>query len=140
MKKRTLLMIDAIINLVLGLLLLVFPAVLVSFLGIPSSANRFYPSILGAVLVGIGVALLQETRNDDSRRAVGLGLAGAVSINLCAGCALAVWLLVGGLNLPYRGAVFLWLLVALLIGISSAELIAAARQRSRDRLSNPPCS
>ena len=136
MERSHLLLIDAIINLVLGVLLLVFPSFLVRDLGIPPSTNGFYPSILGAVLFGIGVALLQEVRNTDSRRAVGLGLVGALSINLCGGVALAGWLLVGGLILPHRGVIFLWCLVALLVGISGAELVAATRRKTRGGPSN----
>jgi hypothetical protein len=125
MKQDALLTIDALINLILGLLLLFFPASLVQFLGIPP-APRFYPSILGAVLFGIGLALFIE-RGFKGRRGSGLGLDGAVAINICGGLALATWLILGDLALPPRGALFLWILVLLLLGISAAELIAKRR-------------
>jgi hypothetical protein len=76
--------------------------------------------LLGGVLIGIGIALLIER----SRGRSGLGLAGAISINLCAGLVLAGWLLFGSLDLPLRGQLFLWLLVVLLVGISGVELRA----------------
>lgn len=57
-----------------------------------------YPSILGAVLVGIGVALLIQNKSES-----GLSLAGAVAINLCGGIVLAFWLSFGFLALPTRG-------------------------------------
>lgn len=133
MWRRQLLVIDAGVNLFLGGLLLVFPAAVVTFLGVPPSDNRFYPSLLGAVLSGIGVALLQESRSPDSSPATGLGLRGAVTINLCAGFVLAGWLLIGSLNLPVRGVAFLWFLVVLLIGISGLELVVAARLETRNR-------
>ena len=57
-----LLLADATINLILGGLLLLFPERIVAFLGLPSPQTGFYRSILGAVLVGIGVALLIEWR------------------------------------------------------------------------------
>jgi hypothetical protein len=55
--RTTILSIDGAINLVLGLLLVVFPERLVDLLGIPSSDSAFYPNILGGVLFGIGIAL-----------------------------------------------------------------------------------
>ena len=60
MRTSALLVVDAIINLLLGLVLLFFPASVVAFLGVPRSENAFYPSMLGAVLAGIGVALLAD--------------------------------------------------------------------------------
>jgi hypothetical protein len=53
---------------------------------------------------------------------VGLGLGGAIAINLCRGGVLALWLIFGNLNLPIKGHVILWILVILLAGISSIEL------------------
>jgi hypothetical protein len=123
-----LLVIDAVINLLLGALLLWFPDWLVAALGVPPAGSRFYPGILGAVLVGIGIALLVEwSRRGD--RMVGLGLGGAISINLTGGVVLAVWLLFGRLDLPLRGWVFLWALVLLLVGLSTCELAAALAER-----------
>jgi len=60
MKRRTLLGLDAAVNLLLGGLLVTFPARLVILLGVPSSDTHFYPNVLGAVLVSIGLALLVE--------------------------------------------------------------------------------
>jgi hypothetical protein len=127
MSSSTLLTVDAAINLVLGVLLVLFPAGLVAALGIPHAEMTFYPSMLGAVLCGIGIALLIER----VRGASGLGLAGAVSINLTAGLVLAGWLIWGALALPTRGRVVLWSLVAVLVGISTLELGAAARGRGK---------
>ena len=56
--KDLLLMIDAIINLILGAVLLFVPRLTIEFLGLPAENTYFYPSILGAVLFGIGIALL----------------------------------------------------------------------------------
>lgn len=128
MRSRNLLLrIDAAINLLLGVLLLFFPERLVEALGIPATEQSFYPSILGAVLFGIGVALLLQQKGG------GLGLAGAVAINLCGGLALACWLLFGGLALPTRGVVFLWALVGVLVGLSTVELAThAGRGAARD--------
>lgn len=122
--QRFWLLLDAVINLLLGLLLLRFPPALVALLGIPTAESSFYPSILGAILFGIGVSLLLERS-----RGGGLALAGAVSINLCGGAVLALWLLFGRLQLPYRGYALLWGLVAILVGISAFEILARYRQR-----------
>jgi len=128
MRSSVLLVVDAVINLALGALLVVFPAEFVSTLGVPGSEVAFYPSILGAVLFGIGIALLIERL----RGSGGLGLLGAISINLSGGVALAAWLIWGSLALPLRGRVVLWTLVLLLVGVSSFELMAlGSRERAR---------
>jgi len=120
MNRSTLLKTDAAINLILGILLMAFPAGLVRALGVPPANPSFYPTILGGVLFGIGLALLVECYRKSSRFA-GLGLGGAIAINLCGGFVLAAWLLSDKLNLPLRGTILLWFLVLLLVGISLLE-------------------
>jgi len=119
--RKTLLIIDGLVNLALGIVLLLFPSSLVAYLGIPGAENSFYPNILGGVLFGIAMALFLESQST-AKKTTGLGLLGAVVINLCAGLVLGAWLLWGDLELPVRGTVFLWSLVILLVGISSIEL------------------
>jgi hypothetical protein len=94
---------------------------LVEFLGVPE-APGFYPNLLGEVLIGIGIALFIEKGTQQGNRS-GLGLKGAIAINLCAGFVLAGWLIFGNLEIPPRGYAFLWVLVIVLLGISSAELV-----------------
>ena len=120
---RFILLIDAIINLALGVLLIFFPSFLVAALGVPKSECAFYPSILGAVLFGIGIALLVERSSGG-----GLGLAGAVSINLCGGIVLGLWLVLGDLQLPFRGFALLWGLVVILVGVSAFEILTPRRE------------
>ena len=127
MQSSSLLTADAIINLALGVLLIVFPSGIVSALGIPAAEISFYPSILGAVLFGIGIALLIERVQGSA----GLGLHGAISINLSGGLVLAAWLVSGALSLPVRGQILLWALVVVLVGISALELTAQRRHRRR---------
>ena len=117
--------IDGIINVALGMLLVVFPAPLVNALGIPE-APGFYPNILGGVLIGIGIALFIE-RGNQGQHSSGLGLNGAIAINLCGGIVLARWLMFGDLSIPLRGYLIMWGLVILLLGISIAELFAKTR-------------
>jgi len=122
------LIIDAAINLALGLGLLFFPDAVVELLGIPRAESAFYASILGAVLIGIALALVIELRRN-GRKMFGLGLGGAVAINLCGGLALAVWLISGELIIPWRGRIFLWTLVFILLAVSGAELLVQSRKK-----------
>jgi hypothetical protein len=121
MTRSVVLLADAAINFILGLLLMFFSQGMIQLLGLPVAMNSFYPSILGAVLTGIGAALLVECFGHIQGLA-GLGLGGAIAINLCGGIVLAWWLVFGGLDISIGGRVFLWALVAVLIGISSVEL------------------
>jgi MFS family permease len=123
-KRSKLLLLDALINIVLGLLLATFPSWVVQLLGVPATDTRFYTSILGAVLLGIGLALLIEFFRKPSQ-AAGLGLSGAIAINLCGAVFLAGWLLCGTLDIPLRGRVFLWAVAIALVAISGGEWLLA---------------
>ncbi|MFC2137448.1 hypothetical protein ACFLTE_04670, partial [Bacteroidota bacterium] len=117
-------------NFILGILLLFFSKGIIHFLGVPNTDQYFYPNILGAVLFGIGIALLIEHFKKTSGL-TGLGLGGAVIINMCGGIVLALWLLFGHLNLPLKGKIFLWLLVFILIIVSSVEFFIYQNKRNR---------
>jgi hypothetical protein len=54
---RVLLWIDGSVNLLPGLLLLLFPAGTLLVFGLPPTDTFFYTGILGAVFFGIGVTL-----------------------------------------------------------------------------------
>ena len=119
--RTTLLRVDGAINLVLGVLLAAFPEGLVETLGVPPTEDRFYPTVLGAVLFGIGIALLLEAGRLPGG-IMGLGLGGAIAINLTAAIALILWIILGDLEIPTRGQVLLGVLSAGLVAISSFEL------------------
>jgi len=125
MKKEheVLLTIDGIINLMLGILLLLFPVGMAEMLGVPKSSLNFYPTILGAVIFGIGVALLIE-RYGFSRNIRGLGLGGAIAINLCGAIALLMWLLCCPLHIPLRGYVILWSIAVVVLVVGIVEILA----------------
>jgi len=130
MTRRLLLAVDAAINLALGALLVLawpYEGALTRAFGVPPAEPPFYASILGAVLFGIGIALLLEMRSASQRAASGLGLGGAIAINLCGGIVLGAWLIFGELDLPLRGWVFLGVLDAALVAISTVELVAHVR-------------
>ena len=120
MKGKSILLLDAMINLILGVLLIFYSENLATFLGVPYSLNHFYPTMLGAIFIGITIALFIEFFRK-TQTLVGLGLAGAIAINLCGGIALVLWLIFGNLQIPIKGQIFLWILVIFLVGISSIE-------------------
>jgi hypothetical protein len=123
MNRRTTLSIDALINLILAILLLLFSPKMANFFGIPYASNNFYPNILGAVLFGITIALIIEAfRNPANNNKIGLGLIGAICINLSGGFVLLLWLVFGNMSLPLKGNIFLWTLDLILLLISAIEL------------------
>lgn len=127
-KTQFLLALDAIINLILGIILLLYPIGIHSQLGLPEPTSYFYTSILGGVIFGIGLALLLEWRYGQTIR--GLGLAGAIAINLCGGGALLLWLTRHGLSLPRQGLILLWLVDILVLGIGILELVSGSWKSS----------
>ncbi len=129
MTNNKLLELDGIGNILLGLPLLLFPEFVSEFLGLPAE-SVFYPTILGAVFIGIGVALLLERFKPSLG---GLGLGGAMSINLTFGIVLTGWLVLTEVELPLRGSLVLWILAVLLVGISLAEWLASAPMRNASR-------
>ena len=120
-KQKTLLIIDGIVNLILGFLLLLFPFGIAELLGVPVPDRNFYPTILGAVIFGIGIALLIQVYGA-SRGVRGLGLGGAIAINMCGATALLVWLLVTPLGIPTRGYIILWGIALIVFLIGFVEL------------------
>jgi len=128
--RGVLLVIDGIINMVLGVMLIVIPSEVVRVLGIPEVGSLFYANLLGGVLFGIGIALLLE-RARPPLRIVGLGLGGAISINLCGGFVLAMWLASGRLSPSMFGILALWALVLVLIGLSLIELYSHLKNISK---------
>jgi len=105
-KNKTLLMVDAVVNLVLGVILLLFPTGVVELIGLPPTSTNFYASILGAVLFGIGLALLMECYGTPYKIR-GLGLDGAIAINFCGAGVLFLWLLFIPFDIPVRGKIIL---------------------------------
>ena len=126
--RLRLLGVDSIINLVLGAALLTLPQATITFFGLPATDTAFYVSLLGAILLGIGVALWIERKNDSNWR--GLGLLGAVVINLLGGGTVFVWLVIDPFVMPLRGYLVLWLIVFLVLGTAAIELLALRQRRA----------
>jgi hypothetical protein len=126
MKQNVLLLADGVVNLLLGLALVVFPIRLAALLGIPTPDTAFYPSLLGAVLFGIGIALLVE-RSRQTNGLIGLGLGGAIAINICGSLVLAYWLISGELAVTTPGSIILWAIVIIVFGLAVLEAMVYRR-------------
>ncbi len=132
MSERFTLTVDGAIDLALGILLLLFPRGVLTILAMPLAASAFYPSILGAVLVGIGLALLLQRFGEDSGVA-GLGMEGAIVINVCGAGALVLWLIGGTLDIPRRGYAFLWVIALTVLGVAVVEIVLRILRRGKAR-------
>jgi hypothetical protein len=124
-EHRLLLAVDAVVNLLLGIALLLFPAGVQRMLGLPPVDTFFYVTILGGVIFGIGAALGLEWWGAP-RGLRGLGLGGAIAINVSGASVLLFWLASGRLILPLRGRVVLWIVALTVLGIGVAEMAARA--------------
>jgi hypothetical protein len=121
--RNYLLIVDGLVNLLLGVLLLSFPLGIATILGVPVPIINFYPLLLGAVLFGIGIALLIEFYGDQYGLR-GLGIAGAIAINFCGATILIIWLLFSSVNLPLRGHIILWTIAIVVLTIGIIELLS----------------
>lgn len=130
MKRSIILLVDAVINFTLGVFLLFFPKNFIEVLGLPKTDMSFYPNILGAVLLGISIALLIENYKKQ-KTITGLGFVGAVVINMCGGIVLAFWLIFGSLDIPLRGYIILWSLVIILVILSSVEFGISIKKKRK---------
>jgi uncharacterized membrane protein len=127
MKEELVLTIDAAVNLALGVVLAIFPRAFARLVGAPIPSTSFYASILAGVLIGVGLALLLQ-RFRGRFHVTGLGIEGAIAINLCGGVVLVAWLTTGGLSVATRGLVFLWAVAILVLGIGATEIVLRVRQ------------
>ena len=121
LNNKMLLLIDGIVNLFFGLLLLLFPIGVIDFLGLPQTNTNFYASILGAVIIGIGLALLFELAGH-AKGFRGLGLGGAILINMIGSLVLFFWLIFGSLDIPLKGRMVLWAVGVIVFSIGIVEL------------------
>jgi len=132
MKEPILLFLNALINLALGILLILFPYELMNALGIPIPKNTFYVILLGTALVGIGLALLVE-RFRSALGLTGLGLTGAMLVNTSVATALTLCLIYGDLDIPRNGYIVLWGIVGLFGAFVFLELAEIIRLKNIER-------
>ena len=52
--RETILWFDGLITFLVGLFFVVYPTYWLEFFGLPQTPDRFYPNLLGGLLVGIG--------------------------------------------------------------------------------------
>gem|GEM_PF-796907 len=102
-----------------GLLLILIPGLTIKLLGLPRTANRFWPRMLGAILIGLAIASLLE---GSLQAKSGLGLAGSIAINLSGIAVLGSLLILGRTTTAKRGRLVLWLVVAGLIVLACSNL------------------
>lgn len=121
--SQQLLWIEACLKLAGGLALVIAPHTLARLVGLPASGHRFWPRLLGAVLLGLAVASLIEGRSPGSG---GLGLAGSIAVNLAGAAMIAALLILGRAADTRRGRLLLALVAALLVLLSLIEIAAAA--------------
>ena len=116
---QQLLTVEILLKLAGGLALVLAPLSTIKLLGLPRTDSGFWPRLLGAVLIGMAMALYLEGRGPGSQ---GLGLSGCVIVNFS-----AVSILGGSLALEAgpssaRGRVAVWALVVLLVCLSLLEI------------------
>ena len=116
------LLLETTIKLATGLLLVAAPLSTLRLLGLARPPSGFWPRLTGAVLLGLAAATFIEIRLPGSR---GLGLYGAIAINLIAAGAIMGALIMGGGAPTRRGRIVLWLAVGLLMTLSLAEIAQA---------------
>lgn len=122
MVTMLLLLANALLLLSMGAILAVLPATSVLALGLPAGQPAFYRRLLGAVLVGVGLALMMRVLPTGLG---GLGSHGAIVINLSVALTLAALLLTGVGRSSSQGKRLPWLLVIVLLGLSALEVILA---------------
>lgn len=119
--SEQLLWIEACLKLGSGVALVATPRTLARLFGLPSANQPFWPRLLGALLMGLGVASLLEVRMQG-----GLGLAGSIAVNLAGAAMIGALLFLGRAGRTMRGRLLLWLAVAALVILSLVEIAYAA--------------
>ena len=115
---QQLLWLETLLKLVPGLLLALAPLTTLRILGLPRPDTGFWPRLTGALLVGIAGALVIEGTHSGH----GLGLAGAIVINLSGASVLATLLVLERGPTSTRGRSVVWALTCTLVILSVFEI------------------
>jgi hypothetical protein len=113
-----LLWIETLTKFVPGALLVLAPLATLRVLGLPRPDTGFWPRLAGVLLVGIAGALFLE----GTSRGHGLGLAGAIIVNLSGASLLAALLVLEAGPAYTRGRTAVWLVVCALVTLSVFEI------------------
>ena len=107
----------------LGLVLIFLPLTAARLAGLPHGNTAFWPRLFGAALLGIAGAFAVEGYNlaGGPIEAKGLGLGGAVIINLTAILSLFGTLIFSAVA-TWRGKVLIWLMIILLLFLTLFEI------------------
>ncbi|WP_420998003.1 hypothetical protein ACKI2N_010395 [Cupriavidus sp. 30B13] len=128
---RAVLFLDALLQLLLGIVLLLSPfTTLYSALQLPQPQPPLYGQLLGVALIGLALLLWQATINGQLTVAVARTVG---QVNLVSAVLIVAWMLM--LDLPVQGAGKIWLpvLAAVLAFFAAVQLPAAKRVRVRER-------
>ncbi len=110
----------------IGIILLLAPITLARIAGLPHGNTSLWPRLFGATLVGIAAAFAVEGYNqiNEPLIAKGIGLAGAVVINLTAILALLSVLIFKGVS-SKRAYALIWVSILVLLGLMLFEIAHA---------------
>lgn len=128
---RAVLFLDAVLDLLLGILLLMSPVTtLYAALQLPQPQPALYGQMLGVGMLGLAWLLTQATINGQLTVAVARTVG---QVNLVSAILIVVWTLF--LDLPVQGAGKIWLLAlaAVLAFFATVQIPAAKRVRRRER-------
>lgn len=128
---RAVLFLDAVLDLLLGILLLMSPVTtLYAALQLPQPQPALYGQMLGVGMLGLAWLLTQATINGQLTVAVARTVG---QVNLVSAILIVVWTLF--LDLPVQGAGKIWLLAlaAVLAFFAAVQIPAAKRVRRRER-------
>lgn len=118
--ERSILAANAGLNILLGIVILLLPVTGGGWFGLPDATPFLFSSVLGAVLVAVGLALLVQRAGGS-----GLGLGGAAVLGLLGAGAAFAWLGLGGSAIPAPGR---WVVAAAaLLAIALAGLSMTSR-------------
>ncbi len=103
----------------------------------PTPAGPFYSTVLGAVLAGLGLALVMQQLLD--RRIESRGIEIPIVVNFAGAGGLIGVLVAGHLDIPIHGLIFLWIVAAIVLAIGVAEIVLhfSQIQERRQRSSGP---
>jgi len=116
---QQLLWIETLLKLAAGAALVIAPLTSIKLLGLPASANAFWPRLLGGVLLGLAAATFLEGASERGR---GIGMAGLILINTAGAAVLAFSAAFGGSAPTLRGRLVQWSIVVVLFVLSLFEI------------------
>lgn len=107
----------------IGLLMILLPLTMAKIAGLPHTGTAFWPRLFGASLIGIAAAFAVNgyAHLNPQLAQSGLGLGGAIAINLITVLSLAGTLIFKGVSTT-RGVLLIWLFGLLLTGLILVEI------------------